>query len=403
MTGSQTHRADDRLMRIVTQTIAEAPPKAKWSVVTSGASILFVVVVVVIDTLNGTSVAEASRMAALVIGILGIVLLSVALVINNVGQSASAAACGRMSSFRLEARVLHRVLLAVPVMAVVAGIMLAVALAVFVGSSLPTLDARPLVTAVILAVVGTMFSMYLVISVQMVAGATRFLYRHAAEQAEAAARARAEATEAQLSALQAQMNPHFLFNALNTVASLVRTNGRAAEATVENLAEILRRTLDRSRNAMGTVGEEVDYLEAYLAVEQERWGDRLSVEWQVAPDAEPLPLPPMTLQPLVENALKHGLGARLEGGALRIGVVRVNGRLELEVADDGVGFPVRYREGTGLGNLRQRLQTLYGQEAELRVERPERGSRVVVSLPSRPLPVPAAPQPAHPDALTPNP
>jgi hypothetical protein len=288
-------------------------------------------------------------------------------------------------------------------MAVVAGIMLAVALAVFVGSSLPTLDARPLVTAVILAVVGTMFSMYLVISVQMVAGATRFLYRHAAEQAEAAARARAEATEAQLSALQAQMNPHFLFNALNTVASLVRTNGRAAEATVENLAEILRRTLDRSRNAMGTVGEEVDYLEAYLAVEQERWGDRLSVEWQVAPDAEPLPLPPMTLQPLVENALKHGLGARLEGGALRIGVVRVNGRLELEVADDGVGFPVRYREGTGLGNLRQRLQTLYGQEAELRVERPERGSRVVVSLPSRPLPVPAAPQPAHPDALTPNP
>ncbi len=386
-------RPDESLVRIVAQTIAAAPPKSRRTLVANAASLAFVAAVVVWDTLNGTSVADAGRMVSLLAGMVGIALLSLAFVIHHVGQQGSLS-CGKMSFFRLQATSLHRALLAVPVMAVASGVLIAVALGLFVGSLLPGVGDRPVWIVALLVVVVSMFGLYLAAAIRTVVVATRFLYRHAAEQAEAAARARAEATEAQLAALQAQMNPHFLFNALNTVASLVRTNGRMAEATVENLAEVLRRTLDRSRSGMGTVGEEVDYLEAYLAVEQERWGDRLTVEWRVAPDAEPLPLPPMTLQPLVENALKHGLGARLEGGALRIGAERVNGRLELEVADDGVGFPARYREGTGLGNLRQRLRTLYGDEADLRVERPAAGSRVVLSLPARP---PADVSDARPD------
>ena len=178
------------------------------------------------------------------------------------------------------------------------------------------------------------------------------------------------------------MNPHFLFNALNTIASLVRTDARAAEATTENLAAILRRTLDRSRSTVSTVEDEADYLRAYLAIEQERYGDRLSVEWRIDPGALPLRIPPMTLQPLAENALKHGIGGRLEGGRMRIVAARADGRLRLEVEDDGAGFAADAADGTGLGNLRARLATLYGDRASLTVTRLPRGARVTVELPA---------------------
>jgi sensor histidine kinase YesM len=223
--------------------------------------------------------------------------------------------------------------------------------------------------------------MVLVYSTRVTADSTRFLYRHAREQAAAAERAQAEASEARLAALQAQMNPHFLFNALNTIASLVRTDARAAEATTENLAAILRRTLDRSRSTVSTVEDEADYLRAYLAIEQERFGDRLAVEWEIDSAALPVRIPPMTLQPLAENALKHGIGGRLEGGRLRIVARRMDGVLRLEVEDDGAGFAPGARDGTGLGNLRARLATLYGDRATLTVARLPRGARVTVQLP----------------------
>jgi sensor histidine kinase YesM len=221
----------------------------------------------------------------------------------------------------------------------------------------------------------------LLYSARLTADSTRFLYRYAREQAEAAQHAQAEAADARLHALQAQMNPHFLFNALNTIASLVRTDVRAAEATTENLAAILRRTLDRSRSTISTVEDEADYLRAYLAIEQERYGDRLSVDWRIDPAALPLRIPPMTLQPLAENSLKHGIGGRLEGGRMRISAVRADGRLRLEVEDDGAGFAADAADGTGLGNLRARLATLYGDRASLTVDRLPRGARVTVELP----------------------
>jgi two-component sensor histidine kinase len=223
--------------------------------------------------------------------------------------------------------------------------------------------------------------MVIVYATRVTLDSTRFLYSHAREQAAAAQRAQAEAADARLAALQAQMNPHFLFNALNTIASLVRTDARAAEATTENLAAILRRTLDRSRSTLSTVEDEADYLRAYLAIEQERYGDRLSVEWDVDPDTLPVRIPPMTLQPLTENALKHGIGGRLEGGRMRISARRVDGALRLEVQDDGAGFAPGARDGTGLGNLRARLATLYGDRASLTIDRLPRGARVTVQLP----------------------
>lgn len=143
----------------------------------------------------------------------------------------------------------------------------------------------------------------------------------------------------------------------------------------------MRRTLDRSRRTHCSVADEVDFLEAYLAVEQERFGPRLRVEWDVEPRALDLQIPPMTLQPLVENALKHAIGERLEGGRLRIGASVEGSDLLLAVEDDGEGFPEAVEEGTGLGNLRERLRTLYGKEARLEVIRGRHGSCVRVAIP----------------------
>jgi LytS/YehU family sensor histidine kinase len=228
-------------------------------------------------------------------------------------------------------------------------------------------------------------------SLKMTADATRWLYGYARQQADAAERARAEASDAQLAALQAQVNPHFLFNALNTIAALVRTDPRAAERTTENLALILRRTLDRTRRTDCTVDDEIDYLRAWLAVERERYGERLRVDFDIDAAAAELRIPTMTLQPLVENSLKHGIAGKLEGGLVSVTVRRDNGRLRMEVADDGAGFPRDPGGGTGLANLRRRLETLYGPAAELRIEHPAAGARVVVELPaSGPRLLPAA-------------
>lgn len=274
--------------------------------------------------------------------------------------------------WRLRPRGMNEMLQALPALSLVSAVLATVGAAVL----LPMVFRRWYMVTALASMV-----MVIVFSALLTLDSTRFLYAHAREQAAAAERAQAEAADARLHALQAQMNPHFLFNALNTIASLVRTDARAAEATTENLAAILRRTLDRSRSTVSTVEDEADYLRAYLAIEQERYGDRLAVDWRIEPDTLPLRIPPMTLQPLAENALKHGIGGRLEGGRMRIGVARADGRLRLEVEDDGAGFAADAADGTGLGNLRARLATLYGDRASLEVTRLPRGARVAVELP----------------------
>ena len=225
---------------------------------------------------------------------------------------------------------------------------------------------------------------YLVVVGRIIFGATRALYVYGRRQSAAAERARAEVAEARMQALQAQMNPHFLFNTLNTVASLVRRDPTSAERTVEHLSSVLRRTLDRSSRPMSTVADEVDYVRAYFAIEQQRFGNRLQVEWHVDSWARSRTLPTMTLQPLVENAVKHGIGNRLDGGAIRIAISEVGEGLRIIVEDDGPGFASPHRDGTGLGNLRQRLQTQYAGVASLRIEHPPMGARVVVDLPPAP-------------------
>jgi signal transduction histidine kinase len=373
-------RADLSLWRIVFDAIRAAPPAQRRGLAWSPLPIVVALVVSIGDVFQGTDLLEVSRLIGLLLASASYSLLLVAHVLHHVSQN-QATGCDFRVSRRLrwpfaalESERPDRIFQALPVMALLSTTLAAAALGLFV----PSFVARPR-TLVMLP----FFAFLVVLGIRAAGHISRFLYGYAEQQAALAARAREEATEAQLAALQAQMNPHFLFNALNTVADLVRTNPRTAEKTVEHLSDVLRRTLARSSRTTGTVAEEIEYLKAYLAVEQQRFGERLAVEWQVDPGALRHPLPPLVLQPLVENALRHGLGARLEGGHLRIEAGRHNGNLEFTVTDDGAGLPARMHEGTGIGNLRRRLQTLYGDEARLSLEPAHPGTRVRLRLPVR--------------------
>jgi len=242
---------------------------------------------------------------------------------------------------------------------------------------LGTLFPAGLVILVVILVLG----MFAWSSLSLVASTTRTLYDVARLKAARAARAEAEAGEARLTALQAQMNPHFLFNALNTVASLVRTDAGRAEQAVENLAGVLRQTLRRSAQPITTVEDEARYVRAYLDVERERMGSRLEVTIDIDDAALACQVPTMSLQPLVENALKHAVGSRLEGGSIQVSARADGTRLTLAVDDTGEGFPEGYTLGTGLANLRQRLETIYGDAAHLVIASSKAGARVTIDLP----------------------
>lgn len=321
------------------------------------------------DSADGRGPAGVAEFLSAVLGATGGALLGVA----NVLQRAMEETAGRPRPDD-EAAAVKQVLIALPAFGFAAGVVLG-------GAAMLMLMRAMLGIELLLAVVGTAAYLGLmVIAAITVMRSSRTLFQYAQQHAASAARARSDAADARYAALQARMNPHFLFNALNTVAALVRTDPRAAERSVESLAGVLRRTLDRSSASTGTVADEIDYVRAYLDLEQQRWGERLRVDWQVDPGTLEAPLPPFVLQPLVENALHHGLAAKTDGGQLIIRVVRDGGRLRLSVEDDGEGFPRGYREGTGLGGLRQRLAALYGDDAHISIE-PAAGGRVVVALP----------------------
>jgi two-component system LytT family sensor kinase len=174
--------------------------------------------------------------------------------------------------------------------------------------------------------------------------------------------------EAQLGALRMQLQPHFLFNTLNSVAMLIRSadHARAVEM-IALLGDVLRSLLRSSSDLESTLDAELDLLRRYLEIEQIRFGDRLTVVWRVEAAAREALVPPLILQPVVENALRHGLWPRPEGGELAIAARRAGDALELEVADQGVGlapgFALGETRGVGLANVRARLERMYGAAA----------------------------------------
>jgi LytS/YehU family sensor histidine kinase len=171
------------------------------------------------------------------------------------------------------------------------------------------------------------------------------------------------AAAAQLAALRAQVNPHFLFNSLNSIAQLISTDPEKAEACVERLAEIFRYMLRGSNAEFVPLADELKFAEAYLEIEKARYGDRIEVSERIDDGVRNALLPGLILQPLVENAVKHGISRKIGGGRVIIEAGRDNGDLRLSVRDTGVGIQTRenvFDLGVGLRNVRDRLVKLYG-------------------------------------------
>ena len=196
-------------------------------------------------------------------------------------------------------------------------------------------------------------------------------------------RAEREAALANLRALQAQIEPHFLFNTLANVSSLVDPDPKLARRMLETFIRFLRASLAATRSETTTLASEAELISAYLEVLEVRMGARLSKRIDVAPELGAFALPPMLLQPIVENAIRHGLEPRVEGGEVAFRARREGDSVVIEVADTGVGFQATTRGGVGLANVRDRLRLLYGDRASLRIsDNLPHGALVTVRLPA---------------------
>ena len=184
---------------------------------------------------------------------------------------------------------------------------------------------------------------------------------------------------ARFAALQAQVNPHFLFNTLNTIAVLVRDDDRqGAVRIVEHLSEMLRRTLSRHRANQVSLGEELELVRQYVAIEQARFSDRLRPEFRVPDSLLSALVPSFALQHLVENAIRHGIARAPDAGILIVAARRDGDVLEITVIDDGVGIDpdAPITKGHGIDNTRERLRALYGENASLEIVRRAEGGTI---------------------------
>ena len=211
-------------------------------------------------------------------------------------------------------------------------------------------------------------------------------------QREAALRATALAQEAQLKMLRYQLNPHFLFNTLNAISTLILEQRNAvANSAVSGLSDFLRYTLDQDPMKKVSVQQELEALNLYLDIEKMRFGERLRLEYDVQPDARDALVPSLLLQPLIENAIKYAVSPREHGGAIRIGARVVEDMLSLEVSDDGPGLVDVTRlgngRGVGLRNTRERLHVLYGDAGRVSIENMSPGLSIRLRLPLERAPV----------------
>ena len=192
--------------------------------------------------------------------------------------------------------------------------------------------------------------------------------------------------EARLKTLEAELHPHFLFNTLHAISTLVHTDPEAADRMISRLSDLLRLTFDRSGAAGVPLKEELEFLQKYLEIEQIRFQDRLTVNFDIDPDTLDTDVPRMILQPLVENAIKHGIAPRSGQGLIQISARKQGDKVLIEVRDNGVGLSknarARLSSGVGLSNTRARLECLYGSEQRLDFAEGQGGLAVQMLIPS---------------------
>jgi two-component system LytT family sensor kinase len=192
--------------------------------------------------------------------------------------------------------------------------------------------------------------------------------------------------EARLAALTSQINPHFLFNTLNSVSSLIRSDPNQARVMILKLSKVLRRLLRKNEN-FSTLRDELSFIADYLSIEVVRFGEKLRIEEDVAAETLDLLVPSMLLQPLVENSIKHGLSSKVEGGTIRIRTRRADRKLQISVEDDGVGIPeakltTLLDHGIGVSNVNERLKVLFGNEYRMWIDSPPgEGTRIQIEMP----------------------
>ncbi|HUS07754.1 MAG TPA: histidine kinase [Bryobacteraceae bacterium] len=192
--------------------------------------------------------------------------------------------------------------------------------------------------------------------------------------------------EARLAALTRQINPHFLFNTLNSVTSLIRLDPEKARSMIYKLSNILRRVMKAQEN-LNPLREELQFIDDYMAIEMVRFGEKLRFVKEVELNTLDIPVPSMLLQPLVENSIKHGLSAKVDGGMIRLRSRLQEGRLHLLVQDDGVGIPEEklatlFEQGIGISNVNERLKVLFGNDYRMWIDsKPGQGTHTEIEIP----------------------
>ncbi|HWF46051.1 MAG TPA: histidine kinase [Bryobacteraceae bacterium] len=197
---------------------------------------------------------------------------------------------------------------------------------------------------------------------------------------------RVHLTEARLAALTNQINPHFLFNTLNSIATLIRINPDQARSMIYKLSNILRRLLRKTEN-FSPLREEVSFIDDYLAIEMVRFGDKLRFHKEIDPETLDLLVPSMVLQPIIENSIRHGLANKVEGGMIRLRTWVEDGRLRILVEDDGLGIEesklaTLFEQGIGVSNVNERLRVLFGPDYRMTVDSlPGHGTHTLIEIP----------------------
>ncbi len=187
--------------------------------------------------------------------------------------------------------------------------------------------------------------------------------------------------EMQIALLKSQINPHFLFNTLNSISTLMHSSKEQARRVITQLSDIFRYALDAHTDEKVKLAKEIAFIENYIRIQQVRFGDRLKFQTDIDPDCLPIPIPPMILQPLVENSVKYGISTKEEGGTIYLTVRRSGNIIFFEVKDDGLGTKAKKimdgsSSGVGMANTDQRLKSYYGPQSGLRIKANERGYAV---------------------------